>query len=259
MNTMATTTPTISTIEPTLAPVTGIWDEHEAALFARYRVALTFTGRVMGGVPQKPEIIESWLRQRITGGDEEVTVMMLKVLDELGVDVTEGMSMEELHAAAKQIAAQQHGNTFRRDECGLFLSAYQVKAAMKECVSILFPYSEKQNRMGPTQKAARAFWAERVFVDEERLHLTRDGQPLTEPDGVHLQIGHITGPKGPRSTLTYYDYCDQPTIAFTVSSLQDMVKQEMWRDTFLAMQRNGIGALRSLGYGQLKITAFDKL
>ncbi|MDQ3222110.1 MAG: hypothetical protein M3Q75_01335, partial [Gemmatimonadota bacterium] len=195
---------TLAHLEPALAPVTGIWDAEEATLFTRYRVSLTFTGRVMGGVPQKPEMIEAWLRQRITGGDEEVRAMMVKTLDELGVDVAAGMSMEELKEAAKRVAAEQHGNTFRRDEHGLFLAGYQIKAAMKENVSILFPYSEKANRMGPTSKAARAFWAERVFVDDERVYLGRD-----EPDGIHLQIGHISGPKGPRSTLTYYDFCEQ--------------------------------------------------
>ncbi|MDQ3539585.1 MAG: hypothetical protein M3440_02755 [Chloroflexota bacterium] len=243
-----------SIVEPTLAPITGIWDAEEAKLFTRYRVSLTFTGRVMGGVPQKPEMIEGWLRQRITGGDEEVRAMMVNTLDELGVDVAAGMSMEELKEAAKRVAAEQHGNTFRRDERGLFLAAYQFKAAMKENVSILFPYSEKANRMGPTSKAARAFWAERVFVDDERVYLGRD-----EPDGIHLQIGHISGPKGPRSTLTYYDFVEQGSCTFTVSSLQDMVGGDMWRDTFLAMQRNGIGALRSLGYGQMKVTGFEQL
>lgn len=248
-----------SPLEPILAQITGIWDAEEAKLFTRYRVSLTFTGRVMGGVPQKPEMIESWLRQRITGGDEEVRHMMVKTLEELGVEVAGGMSMEELKESAKQVAAQQYGNTFRHDEQGLFLAAYQPKAGMKENVSILYPYSEKANRMGPTHKAARAFWAERVFVDQERIYLCRDGQPIHEPDGIHLQIGHVKGASGPRSTLTYYDYVEQPSVTFTVSSLQDMIKNDMWRDTFLAMQRNGLGALRSMGYGQFKVTDFEQV
>lgn len=251
-----------SPLEPTLAPITGIWDAEEAKLFTRYRVSLTFTGRVMGGVPQKPEMIEGWLRQRITGGDEEVRQMMVKTLEELGVEVAGGMSMEELKEAAKQVAAQQHGNTFRRDEQGLFLAAYQPKAGLKENTAILYPYQTM--KMGPTKKAARAFLAERVFIDEERIHLHRigpDGEHIAihEPDGMHLQIGHISGPKGPRSTLTYYDFVEQPSVTFTVSSLQDMIPAEMWRDIFLAMQRNGIGALRSMGYGAFKVIGFTRV
>jgi hypothetical protein len=213
----------------------------------------------MGGVPQKPEIIESWLRQRIIGGDEEIRLQMIRTMDELGYDVSADMTHDELLEMSKKFAQERSGNTFRRDERGLFLADYQVKAMLKENVAILYPYSEKANRMGPTQKAARAFWAERVFIDEYNVHLCRDGVPLTEPDGKHLQIGHVPSPKGPKSTLTYYDYCLQPELTFTMSSLEDMVTGEMWQRVLLAAQRNGLGAIRSLSSGQFKVTAFDKL
>lgn len=254
------TAPT-SIIEPTLAPITGIWDADEGGLFLRFRVTLTFTNIVLGGVPQKPELIEAWLRQRITGGDEEVRQMMVKTLDDLGVDVAGGMSMEELKEAAKRVAAEQHGNTFRRDEVGLFLMPYQPKALLKEVVSMLYPYSEKANRMGPTSKAARAFWAERVFIEDHQVHLLRDGQPLQEPDGVHLQIGHLkNGPKGPRSTLTYYDFCRQPTVSFVARVLQDVIPESMWKNVLLGGQFQGIGALRSMEpYGRFKVTGFERL
>lgn len=245
----ASTAP-ILTIEPAFTPVTGIWDAEEAQLFTRYQVSLTFTGRVLGGVPQKPEIVESWLRQRITGGDEEVRTVMLQTLDDLGMDVSEGMTMEQLHAVAKDVAAKQHGNTFRRDEQGLFLSAYQFKAALKENTNILFAGS----RWGVTKKGPKSFLSERVFIDQDRVYLGRE-----EPDGMQLQIGHVTGPQGPKSTLTYYDYCNQPSCVFSVSSMKDEVTLEQWRDIFLSMQRNGVGALRSQGYGQFRVTAFEKL
>jgi hypothetical protein len=256
---MAATAPSLAVIEPTLTPVAGIWDTEEAKLFARYRTTIQFTGRVMGGVPQKPEIIESWLRQRIIGGDEEIRLQMIRTMDELGYDVSADMTHDELLEMSKKFAQERSGNTFRRDERGLFIADYQVKACLKENVAILYPYSEKANRMGPTQKAARAFWAERVFIDEYNVHLCRDGVPLTEPDGKHLQIGHVPSPKGPKSTLTYYDYCLQPELTFTMSSLEDMVTGEMWQRVLLAAQRNGLGAIRSLSSGQFKVTAFDKV
>lgn len=246
-------------LEADYAPITGIWDADETSLFARYRVTAKATGKIIGGVPQKPEIIESWLRQRIIGGDEEVRQVMLRTLDELGHDVSEGMTNEELVALSKEIARQQHGNTFKRDSTGLFLSDYQFKAMLKENVAILYPWQEKANRLGPTQKAARAFWAERVFVDEPRIYLTRDGEPITQPDGMHLQIGHITGPKGARSTLTYYDYVDQPEFTFTCSSLEDVIDEKMWKNVLLAAQRNGIGAIRSMSFGQFRVTGFEKV
>lgn len=240
----------VGDVEPVLDEVQGIWDDDEAALFTKYRVTLRFVGRLMGGVPQKPEAIEGWIRKRIQGGDAEVFQLMRETLDDLAVD-TDGMeTIDQLYAAAKRFAAEQHGNTFRRDANGIFLAAYQIKAAIKENVNILYA----GDRWGKTKKGPKSFVAERVFVDEERIYLNR-----TEPDGMHLQVGHVVGPRGPRSTLTYYDYCEQPEVTFTVSSLRDEVTGQQWKEIFLAMQRNGIGALRSMGYGQFKVTDFTRL
>jgi hypothetical protein len=228
--------------------VVGIWDDSQ--LFTRYRVGLTFVGKVMGGVPQKPEIIESWLRQRILGGDEELRLQLLKTLDDLDIEVPTDATREDIIEAAKKVAASRNGNTFRRDERGLFLADYQIKALFKECTNILFA----GDRWGVTKKGPKSFLAERVFVDEPAIHMDR-----FDPDGTHLQVGQVSGPKGPRSTLTYYDYCEGATISFTVSSLNDCITLDQWKQILLLGQREGLGALRSMGYGQFRVTAFDRV
>jgi hypothetical protein len=163
------------------------------------------------------------------------------------------LTREQLDEIAKKAAAEQKGNTFFRNESGLCLGDYQIKAMLKEATSIIYPWGP-DNKWGPTRKAPRSFLAERVFIDEKWVPLGRD-----EPDGKHLQIGQVSGPKGPRSTLTYYDYCLQPTAVFTVFSLEDMVKPEQWQRILLTGQREGLGAIRSLSHGQFKVKAFDRL
>lgn len=241
------------TLDAAPSEIAGVFDEFEADLYTRYRVTIRFADKVMGGVPQNPEVIEGWLRQRFVGGDEEVRLMMLRTLDELGVDVDTEMSMEQLKDAAKHLAAKQHGNTFRRDENGLYLANYQLKAALRENVNILFA----GERWGATKKGPKSYVNERCFVDQGRLYLTRNGLPIHEPDGMHLQIGHVTGPQGPRSTLTYYDYVVGAETTFDVLSLRDGVTQDQWRQIFLSMQRNAIGALRSQTYGTFKVTGWE--
>lgn len=233
-----------------MEPVVGIWDDQESSLFQKYRVSLTFTDWVMGGIPQKPEVIESWLRQRILGGDDELRIMLLKTLEELDYEIPSDASHDDIIAAVKVVAQQRNGNTFRRDDNGLFLAAYQVKALLKESCNIQFA----GERWGTTKKGPKNFLAERVFVDEYRIPLGR-----TSPDGTHLQIGKVNGPQGPRSTLTYIDYCDQPSIDFTVSSLNDCITADQWRQLLVLGQRLGLGALRSMGYGQFKVTGFERL
>lgn len=219
-------------------------------VFTAYRVELTFTDRVMGGTPQKPEIIESWLRTRILGGDEELRIQLIKTLDDIGIEVPADATREEVITAANQMAASRQGNTFQRDERGLCLGDYQFKAMVKEATNILFAGS----RWGVTKKGPKNAVAEWLFVDEKRIPLGR-----MEPDGTHTQVGHVTGPKGPRSTLTYYDYCQQPNCVLTVSSLEDRITREQWERILVLGEKLGLGALRSLSHGQFAVTAFDRL
>lgn len=235
-------------IESAPPRVQGIWDDRE--VFTLYRVSATFTDKIMGGIPQKPDAIEAWLRQRITKGDEEVKRMMKETLQGLEIN-TDGMTtIEQLKEAARIHATEQHANTFYRDEHGMYISGYQIKASIKENVNILYA----GDRWGKTNKGPKGFVAERVFVDEDRIYLGR-----YKPDGMQLQVGHVNGPRGPRSILTYYDYVLQPEVTFTVFSLRDEVTQQQWKEIFLAAQRNGIGAVRSMGFGQFRVTGFEKL
>lgn len=229
--------------------LTSIFDD--ADVFTQYRIALTFTDKVMGGVPQKPEIIESWLRTRILGGDEELRLNLIKTLEDLDVDIPVDATRDEIIEAASAMAKTKAGNTFRRDAAGeLCLADYQVKAMLKECTNILFA----GERWGSTKKGPKNAVSEWLFVAEHRLGLGR-----TEPDGVHTQVGHITGPQGPRSTLTYYDYCERASVTFTVSSVGDRVTREQWVKVLTLAQKIGLGALRSMGYGQFVIREFEQV
>lgn len=243
----------MSTAIATTTPVVGIWDNHEPDLYTRYHVEIQFTDKVMGGVPQNPKIIEGWLRQRFAGNDAEMHDLLLRTLDSLGIESDGELTREQLDDIAKKAAAEQKGNTFYRNEAGLCLGDYQIKAMLKEATAIIYPWGP-DNKWGPTKKAPRSFLAERVFVDEKWVPLGR-----AEPDGQHLQIGQVSGPKGPRSTLTYYAYCERAIASFTVFSLEDMVKPEQWQRILLTGQREGLGAIRSLGHGQFRVTAFDRL
>jgi len=231
-------------------PVESIFDDQ--SVFTKYRVGVRFTELVMGGIPQKPEIIESWLRQRILGGDEELAIMLRKTLTDLDIEVPETATREEVIEAAKNIAATRNGNTFFRNGNGLELRAYNVKAMLKEATAILYPYQIE--KWGPTKKAARSLLAERVFVDEYSIPLGRDA-----PDGVHMQVGHVSGAQGKRSTLTYYDYAVQPEIQFTISSSDDIITRTQWERILVQGQRLGMGAIRSMNYGQFKVTEFAQV
>jgi hypothetical protein len=205
----------------------------------------------MGGVPQDPKLIEAWLRSKAGITDtEEIRVALLRTMEERGAEVSPDMTFEELEAASKKVAGSRETTGFKRDANGLYIEARQVKAGLKESCNILFA----GEKWGATRKGPKSFLAERVFVSPDAIHLGR-----AEPDGIEMIIGHVTGPQGPRSTLGYHEYVQQATIQFDVLVTRDAIEQEQWYQLWPHFQQNGLGALRSQGYGTFDLLAWDRV
>lgn len=224
----------------------------KSSLFSRYHVSLQFRDKVMGGVPKDPKLIEGWLRAKAGISDvEEVRMALLRTLNELGAEVTPDMTYEEVEAAAEKIAGTKETSGFKRDPVnGLFLESRQVKAALKEATNILYA----GERVGPTKKGARSYLAERVFPTPDQLFLGRK-----DPDGVEMMVGHVTGPQGPRSTLGYHEYTRQSTIECDILVAKNAIPAEWWPDLWTLMEENGLGALRSQGYGKFDVLEWEEI
>ena len=247
---------------PTLidpASIVGIFDDQTDGMYVRYRVACQFTDKLMGGVPQKPDLVAGWIRSKMGLGpdsDAELASIVRQTLLDLGVETPETASLDEIIAASEKVGAERHGNTFKRDERGLFIETRQLKSGLKEAVAVLF----SGDRWGKTRKGPKNALAEWVFVEGHKIHLDR-----REPDGTWTQHGVVSGPSGSRSTLTQYDYVDQPRIEFVIRSLIDPADKkeriiaDQWRMILLYLQDSGFGALRSQGHGQFKIVEFEQL
>lgn len=228
----------------------GIFD-HEVDLFVTYRARIQFRDKLMGGIPLDPKIIEGWLRSKAgIDKEEEVKRAMLQTLYELGVDVRPDMTIAELERASESLAATKQTNGFKRDTNGLYIESRTIKAAFKECTNILFAGA----RWGATKKGPKSFLAERVFVSPDHVSLGR-----SEPDGVELFIGHTSGPKGPQSNLTYYQFADGATIEFDVMAANDAIELDNWKQIWVLMQENGLGALRSQGFGRFDLELFERI
>jgi hypothetical protein len=218
-------------------------------LFTRYRVSIRIAHRIMGGTPKDPKVIEGWIKSKIGLEDaDELRAVVARTMAELGHDISEGATPEQLDAAIAATVADKSTNGFKRDDQGLYIESRTVKAMLKENVNILYG----AQKFGPTRKGAKGYVAERIFVEEDRLHLGR-----TEPDGVELFIGHVTGPQGPRATLTYYEYCERSELSFTLMSLQDCITPAQWEQIFEQAEQNGLGSLRSQGYGRFHLLSVE--
>lgn len=239
------------------ATIVGVFDAIEAEMYVYYRVVVQFTDKVMGGVPQKPDLVAGWIRSRmgVTDATELAGVVRQTLLD-LGVETPENATLDEIVAASEKIGLERHGNTFKRDANGCYIETRQIKSGIKEAVNVLYA----GDRWGKTKKGPKNATAEWVFVDGHKVHLGRN-----EPDGTWTQHGVVSGASGSRSTLTQYDYCEQPQASFTIKSIIDpadgkeRILPEQWVKVLTYLQSSGLGALRSQGHGQFKVVEFGRV
>lgn len=250
----------------------GIFDDVASDVFVTYRARLRFRDRVIGGTPSNPKLIEGWLRAKMgVSQQDEVRSLTAQTLRELGLegevfDGDENIRFETLAAASEAIAAKSNTTMFKRDHAGLYIESRAVKAMLKEATAIMYPgsvngkASEREmgaparvHKWGQTGKAPSSAASEWVFVNPDHI-----GLGVTEPSGIDLSIGHISGPQGKRSTLDYYEYVAGSTIAFEVLVLQDRVPAERWPQIWRYAQEMGLGAKRSQGFGRFDIERWER-
>lgn len=221
-------------------------------VFTRYRIDITFRNLIMGGTPKRPDVIEAWLRKN-TGVTEQDELLMMtrRTLAEQGIEVAENATMDDMIAASKSMAVERNTNGFKvHPQHGLYIETRQCKAGIKECVNILFA----GERWGRTFKGPKNYLAERVYIEGDIVPLGR-----AQPDGIEMIIGHINGPQGEKSTLTYHEYVRQATCSFVVASLEDCIEPQQWAAILQLSMENGFGALRSQGHGRYDVTAMTRL
>ncbi len=241
----AATGPAPAPVNPNFGP--------NGEIFTRYAVTLRFREKIMGGTPKRADVIEAWIRKGTGVTDqEELRQMTRRTLMELGNEVPENATLEDMIAASKALAVERNTNGFKTDATTgqLMIETRQVKAALKECTNILYA----GQRWGATYKGPKNFLAERVFVEGDVITLG-----VAEPSGIEMIIGHVTGPQGEKSTLTYHEYVRRATVGVVVYALGDCITQEQWSAIWQLAQENGIGALRSQGHGRFDVTDIVRL
>ncbi len=255
---MQTHAPPVATARPTVlqpaesprrkAKIFGL----EADLWTVYRARLAFRDKLVGGIPKDPKLIEGWLRNKAGIEDaQEMRVAMLRTLAEVGGGAPEvSIDGDDLAQATSALISQKRTTGFKIGLDGLYVEGRQVKAMLKESTNIVFA----GERWGPTRKAAKAFFAERVFIDPDKLTLG-----VVEPTGVEMVVGHLGGPTGPRSTLGHYEFVEQPSLEFRVMVLRDCITADQWRAIWCHAQENGFGTLRSQGYGRFDVVQWESL
>jgi len=249
----------------------SIFADQHADLFARYAVEIEISQRLAAARPSEPssiaEMIARQMMRSIGVSRDEIDRVEWRrrirtfLAETESVEDPEGMTDEDLDELAQQ-KTTGGVNSFLRDAEGIYFPGHSLKAAIKEAVNILYPYSEV--KFGATRKGGASFVAERVFVRPSRIPLQRGGVTLQQADGIETLSGRVQGPRGPRAIVTQHEYVEQATLAFTLEVLANgKAEKELagkWPAIFGYMEENGLGAHRKLtDYARFVTTRFDEL
>lgn len=246
----------------------GIFDAQAGELFVTWRATIRFRDKVMGGTPGDPSLVEDWIRAQ-TGAAKNDQILRRLVVENLrdlkpdedamealerSLDEDDGEAyLKAMDAAIASVAQQKSTNVFKRNETiGLYLEDRKVKAMIKEVVNVLWA----GERWGKTRKGPKNYVAERIFIRPSRIAFGRQ-----EPDGVELFVGHVSDRQGPRSTLTYYEYCSNAELTFYVQATKDAAEamEGQWPSLWLHAQENGLGALRSQSHGRFEVLEWEEV
>lgn len=257
---------------------TSVFAEQRDKMFQHLRIEIEFVDRLAGGSPKDPKLVEGWLRKGMGITDrEELALRTRQHLREMGESLDEEMqkvvndassTMEDLIKVSEKIAGEIQTQGFKRDEEGRpYIEGRHLKAGIKETVNILFAGEKwgaingKGSGMSYQGKGPKSFTAERVFVEPRQI-------VIGDPDDIEVDlfIGHINGPQGPQSTIGYYEFVYQKPVALEVLQLRSQKKggkgepaldPETWAKVWSHMELNGLGAMRSQGFGQFVVTKFE--
>jgi hypothetical protein len=245
----------------------------------RYRVKI-HVGTLVGGTPTNENVAEGWLRARMGGVTEErIKAEVAQVMADRGCSAED--AIEEVNrnrhlsgfrrnfntelARADQHRAMTTGFVFagerkifteaeaKRTFGELLIEARTIKAMLKEALMVAVGAGHiDATKWGRTSKAAKGFFAEHAFIDEERVLLG-----VTEPSEVAESFVHTFRGSGIKHEERLHD----AIVEFTIIADWDFDKKvkDFWGILFSMAERQGLGASRSQGYGRFSTVEFEQV
>ncbi len=227
--------------------IASVFEQYDLDSYPYRFAGELYLPNIVGGVPSDPKVAEGWLRTKVQGTDERIRAMVAETMEQRGVNQDEALEI---------VNSLKNLNGFKRDEHGLYVEGRQLKAALKEAVSIAVAAEKlKLTGWGATKKYLTNYLPEHVFVVENRLWLLDgDDKHITEASEVLQQFVHTH--RG--SSIQYQESVKNASIKFTVVTDHPWTPKE-WAMIWTTGQRNGLGASRSQGYGTYAVTKWEKL
>lgn len=238
-------------------------------MYVAYRTTLEFESPVTGGIPAS----YLKLRGKIAKNLKDANVIPLLVAQNVDVEGTIKTltdlnwievepAVEDYEKLAEKVGINkkefvENLTVFRRDDQGIFIRSYNVKAMIKEAFT----------------KIEGNKWRDVInhctTVKPAKIRFTRDPEGkeiIRVPNGIGAKMIHIVGARGPRSAKLYYEYIEPPCyLTFDIYIVKnsrnkpvvdpDMVKNILDKAGIF----EGLGASRPEGFGRFKVIKFEEI
>lgn len=232
----------------------GIFEKFENEAWPYWYKGEVKVGILAGGIPQDPNVVESWIRTKLRDirSDAEIQMIIAQTMTDMGLDEEEAVR----EASTKMVGM----NGFKRDQTGLFVEGRQLKAAMKEAVMVAVNSGKlATSKWGKPDNAAyrkqiKGWFPEHFFIVEEKLHIYRDGEPVQLHDGVTQKFVHTH--RG--DSISYEQFVRDAEVPFTIKADFEMSERE-WAMIWLTGELQGFGASRSQEYGRYETTRWEQI
>jgi hypothetical protein len=230
---------------PPTHPILGV--SYGDVFRAVYRVRIRFDDRVEGGIPKDGEAMEAWLKTKGFLPDE-VDAMARARRAELKAQ-SDDAALDSADAYVEEEITRTWSGFTKRDG-NLVIEGRQIKAMFRECATEL--------KITTSVYAFKQRLQHGFFMDDAAL--TRNGQPLSEPDGYRTKVVHAWTKKGKIAAFSRHDYVYAGELEFTIKVIQaDVVTADVLKRMLVLAEEMGLGANRSQGEGKFTVLEFEQV
>lgn len=210
-----------------------------------YRIELKMHDRLVGSLPLNTEALEGYIKAKFPEGEDDTEDV-----------IAEGLELDE--------EKERSMTGFKKDEVGIYVGGYQIKAMLAESASLQEITIKKRGSKNTLREglvvlgldAEDNYTGNKIYVLPYR----------SEADGISSRTGHVSGPSGSRSIVSVSEYVQDATLKFEIRLLSNRMIEKKDGKKFsphdlklcLAHARHlGIGGERKYQTGTFEVVKFE--
>ena len=210
-----------------------------------YQIELKMHDRLIGSLPLNTEALESYIKAKFPDGADDTEAF---IGEDLELDEEKERSM----------------TGFKRDERGIYIGGYQIKAMLSQSASLQELTTKKRGSKNTLREGMVV-----VGLDDEDTYTGSKLYVLPykqEADGISSRTGHVSGPSGSRSIVSVSEYVVDATLKFELRLLSNRMIEKRDGKKFsphdlklcLAHGRHlGLGGERKYQTGCFEVVKFE--